>query len=128
MLSDWNAMASEFARMCGGSAGPRVARRMAELKNVARGATARAVLRMDLSMAFPTNGVDGVVGAGAEVGTPASTTPGCLGGVVCPGLAGAPFTSFGGVACAFFFVESLLEIRSADPSRRERGINIDCAV
>jgi hypothetical protein len=82
-------------------------------------------------MALPTigwrAGADGVdAGAdGVEAGAPARTTPPVF-GAAGRGFEGAPFTSFGGAAGAFFLTESLPDTRR-DPSRSEKGINIDCA-
>src|SRR4051812_325472 len=114
MLSAVNARLFGFGVMFGGSAGPRDARRrIAELRYVACGATARAVLASDLSIALPNRRDSGAFGVDGE-GVPLCTTTGV-------GAAGA-------FAGAFFLTESPPEMRREDPSRSVSGINIDGAV
>src|SRR4051812_9991269 len=126
MLSAVNGTAFGFDLTPAGNAGPPAAtwRRITALRNDARGATARAVLTTDFSIAFPSSGWRGVAGTGADAAARVISADFATG----RDLAGAPFTSFGGASGAFFLVESPCANATDDASRSEREINIDCAV
>src|SRR5215211_5031595 len=109
MLSALNGTALGFGVIPGGSAGPRVARRrIAVERKLARGATARTVFFIDVSIAFPIR-----IELGFE-GTPLAGAPDCT----MPAGGGA-----GAFSAAFFLAVSAPVTRSDDPSRSD-GISM----